>query len=178
MNQLVHNFKKKLTVRGTAQWPHKLRAIAEVAECFRAAFAADAVARVTFVPIPPSRRRDDPLYDDRVLQTLRQMTSPYPEADVRELIFQTEGLPPFHEGTRLAPEDLARYYAVDEVLAASRPAREYVFIVDDVLTTGSHFKAMQTILRPRFPRSNIRGLFIARRIFPQGAEDFVDLDAV
>jgi predicted amidophosphoribosyltransferase len=39
-----------------------------------------------------------------------------------------------------------------------------VAIVDDVLTTGAHFKAMKRILMERFPEARIVGLFLARRV--------------
>jgi hypothetical protein len=35
-----------------------------------------------------------------------------------------------------------------------------------VLTAGTHFVAMRTMLRDRFPQAPIFGFFIARRVFP------------
>jgi hypoxanthine-guanine phosphoribosyltransferase len=37
-------------------------------------------------------------------------------------------------------------------------------VVDDVLTTGAHFKAMQRILNERFPDVSLIGVFVARRV--------------
>ena len=39
-----------------------------------------------------------------------------------------------------------------------------IAIVDDVLTTGAHFRAASTVLAVRFPTAQIVGLFIARRV--------------
>lgn len=68
-NQLILNFKKSVDKRGTAQWQYKERAILQAAAIFRAAIKAD--AEITFVPIPPSKAKSDPLYDDRMLQLLQ-----------------------------------------------------------------------------------------------------------
>jgi adenine/guanine phosphoribosyltransferase-like PRPP-binding protein len=50
-------------------------------------------------------------------------------------------------------------------------------LVDDVLTTGAHFKAAQAILQKAFPGVLIIGFFIARRV-PESVniENFNNLD--
>jgi hypothetical protein len=35
--------------------------------------------------------------------------------------------------------------------------------LDDVLTTGAHFRAAKRVLHARFPQAQIIGLFVARR---------------
>jgi hypothetical protein len=49
-------------------------------------------------------------------------------------------------------------------------------ILDDVLTAGTHFRAMSIVLSQRFPGVPIVGLFIARRVFPPAALDFAGID--
>src|ERR1700684_2001923 len=65
-NQLILNFKKSVTTRNTAQWRYKERAIAQAAAAFRTAIADAALNKATLVPIPPSKAKSDPLYDDRL----------------------------------------------------------------------------------------------------------------
>jgi hypothetical protein len=55
-------------------------------------------------------------------------------------------------------------YKIDESLAVPPPRQIGVF--DDVLTAGTHFRAMKAILERRFPETRITGIFVARRIFP------------
>ena len=38
--------------------------------------------------------------------------------------------------------------------------REYVFIFDDMLTTGSHFKAIQELLLKKFPEKKYMGFLL------------------
>ena len=61
---------------------------------------------------------------------------------------------------------LANYFVDDN---ACEPAPKVIGVVDDVLTTGTHFKAMQHLLRDRFPNVKIYGIFLARRV-PESAD--------
>ena len=60
------------------------------------------------------------------------------------------------------PYELEAIYTVDTDLIVG--TRGTVIIYDDMITAGSHFKAMQSILRKQFPNSIIAGLFVTRRI--------------
>ena len=166
-NQLIHNFKKTMDKRGTAQWQYKERAIVQAANIFRAAIKAD--AQVTFVPIPPSKAKTDPLYDDRMLRML-QLVCKGRYTDIRELVVQTRSSEAAHlSQARPRPDDLAAIYELDERL--TDPAPSTIFVVDDVLTTGCHFKAVKRVLQHRFPDAVVVGFFIARR-----APKSVDVD--
>jgi predicted amidophosphoribosyltransferase len=166
-NQLIHNFKKTVDKRGTAQWQYKERAILQAANIFRAAIKEE--ARITFVPVPPSKAKTDPLYDDRMLRTL-QAACAGRHSDIRELVLQLQSAQAAHLAVqRPTPDELVANYRLNENLA--EPAPQVIFIVDDVLTTGCHFKAVQRLLVQRFPLARIAGLFLARR-----APKSVDLD--
>lgn len=162
-NQLITNFKCEVDHRGTPRWAFKVDAINLVAQGIAECMNPRALQDTTFVPVPPSKTRDDPAYDDRCVEALRA-TSRYAghAIDVRELVVQVESTPASHESdARLHAEDLIAIYRIDDALAAPPPTDIVVF--DDVLTTGSHFKAMQQVLKGRFPDVAVRGLFIARR---------------
>lgn len=73
-------------------------------------------------------------------------------------------------GERPGVEDLLAIYAIDEALA--QPAPAVIGIFDDALTAGTHYRAMETALRNRFPGVPIFGFFIARRVF--ATADFED----
>lgn len=101
------------------------------------------------------------------------MLGPY-LVDVRALVRQTVSLEADHEvgpgGRRRSVEDLLQVYELDDALA--EPAPTAIGILDDVLTNGTHFKAMQTILGQRYPGVRITGLFIARRVFAEPPNPF------
>lgn len=159
-NQLIHNFKKTMDKRGTSQWAHKERAIQHAANIFRAAIRQD--AQITFVPIPPSKAKNDPMYDDRMLRMLQAVCVGRP-AEIRELVIQVQSLVPAHlSTTRPTPGELIANYQLDESLTEPPPTT--ILVIDDVLTTGCHFKAVKHVLLQRFPDANIVGFFIARRV--------------
>ena len=106
--------------------------------------------------------KSDPLYDDRIAQMLHQIR-PQPSLDVRELIVQKRTMLPAHTtDQRPSPETIGAEYMINEGLA--NPAPEMLVLVDDVLTTGAHFRAAHEVLSDRFPDTPIEGLFIARRV--------------
>ncbi|ANH73089.1 putative shosT [Ralstonia insidiosa] len=118
-NQLILNFKKSVDKRGTAQWQYKERAILQAAAIFRAAIKAD--AEITFVPIPPSKVKSDPLYDDRMLQLLQAVCRGR-HTDIRELVVQRESAAAAHlSDTRPTPDELVANYQLDESLAEPAP---------------------------------------------------------
>lgn len=170
-NQLIINFKKSVATRGQPQWRYKEKAIAEAATALRVSLTEKALAEVTFVPIPPSKAKTDPLYDDRLVRTLRAVRS-NPPIDVRELIFQRASTTAVHESDdRPTPDAIASNYVVDTTLTT--PAPKLIGLFDDVLTTGAHFKACQIVLRQTWPQIPIIGIFIARR-----APEAVDFDII
>lgn len=161
-NQLIFNLKKSVDRRGLPDWHYKGQAIREVATALRAAINHEFLDKITFVPMPPSKARGDPLYDDRMTQVCATVR-PRPPLDVRELIVQPASTQPAH-GTddRPAPQDIEALYQVDVALAHS--PRDLILIVDDVLTTGAHFVAAKSTLTRQFPTTPVVGVFVARRV--------------
>ena len=171
-NNLISNFKKSVDRKGRPEWRYKELAIEETASAFRAALTDEDLVNWSFVPIPPSKAKDHPEYDDRVTRMLMRIR-PDPPLDVRELILQTQTTEAVHTtDDRLTPEEILGLYQIDESLA--EPKMGMIAIVDDLLTTGAHFRAAKTILSGRFPESRIVGLFVARRA-PDTADILEDL---
>lgn len=161
-NQLIFNFKKPMDRRGRPEWSYKEQAIQAVAKTFRNALNPGVIEKLTFVPIPPSKAKDHPLYDCRLLRMLKAIR-PEPPLDIRELIIQTESTAATHnQADRPSPEQIEKIYRINENLAEPEP-RNFA-LVDDVLTTGAHFKAAKSVLSNRFPDKVVIGFFIARSV--------------
>lgn len=171
-NNLIQNLKKPMDRRGTSQWRWKENAIAEAAQALRDALAGGDLRAITFVPMPPSKAKSDPLYDDRMSRILANLGQ---GLDIRELLVVDQSMAAAHESAdRPRPEALVLRLRVDTALCEPPPPR--IVLCDDVLTTGSHFRAAQTVLMQRFPSVNIFGVFLARRV-PQPPEfEVVQLD--
>lgn len=160
-NQIIANIKKKPSVRLTPQWQYKTRDMARVASALGAALNQNVLPSITFVPIPPSKHRTDPEYDDRMTVIAKGIRS---GVDVREMISSCATRKALHESdTRLRPEELEELLELNEAVCAPPPSR--IVLLDDVITTGSSFKACSNILRRKFPEVSIAGVFVARRIF-------------
>ena len=90
------------------------------------------------------------------------------DQDVRNLVVQNASMLANHarpSGERVTVEELLEVYSVDQDYVSPEPT--VIGIVDDMLTAGTHYRAMHSILTNRFPSARIVGLFVARRIFPE-----------
>ena len=103
----------------------------------------------------PSMAHNDPHYDDRLTRMLRAIW-PDRTVDVRELIIQTESTQSEHDRLdRPTPTQIHERYRIDDSLSTPTPA--YIAIVDDVLTTGAHFRATRALLTARLPPARMVG---------------------
>ena len=144
--------------RGTSEWHWKAWAISQCITEIELVFRNSKEARTaTIVPIPSSKCKTDPLYDDRMIQIAERARC---FNDVRELLIQPSSRKAAHEGTRLRPSQIEEIWELDE--SKSAPAPSKIIILDDILTHGAQFRTADKILRKRFPEAEIRGLVIAR----------------
>jgi hypothetical protein len=160
-NGFISNLKKSPKKRGTYEWKHKLRAIADAAKTLEIEIPKAWLEDSTFVPVPPSKAEDHAEYDDRMAQILRKIKG----IDVRELVHQKESMAATHvSDERHTVTELAANYEIDEDEVEPTPG--HIVIVDDMITAGAHFRAMSRVIGRRFPDVPISGLFLARRVFP------------
>jgi hypothetical protein len=173
-NRLIFNLKKSPDRRGLQDWHYKESAInrfgRELREAFLSGGGGPWLNGSTLVPIPPSKAKTDPTYDDRMVRVagvLAEGTG----AEVRELIIQKSSTDAHHLQDRSREVDaLVENYEVDQRLCSAAPAR--IAVIDDVLTTGAHFRAVKIVLLRCFPSAHVIGLFIARRAVT--AENLLD----
>ncbi|HEY9578595.1 MAG TPA: hypothetical protein VIR65_01885 [Rhizorhapis sp.] len=173
-NNLISNLKKKPSQTDQPHYWYKGQAIGTCGRALGAALNPDWLANATLVPVPGSKAADHPEYDDRMERICRLMRQPPP--DVRALVRQVASTTASHEagqGVRVTVEQLLELYSVNEAIAS--PAPQAIGIVDDVLTAGTHYRAMHSVLAARFPNVPIIGLFVARRVFPDDPLSFEGL---
>ncbi|WP_313491702.1 hypothetical protein [Sphingobacterium multivorum] len=169
---LIHNLKKSVDRKNLPEWRYKGIAIRSCTSELRRLFETEGnIGDFTLVPIPPSKIRSNPLYDNRISQILEGLIPSFVNCDVRELLYCIEDREPSHYTVqRPSLDDIYDNYMIDESLING--VRNNIILFDDVLTNGTHFCASRRKLLERFPNSTILGLFIARRVFPEPAEDF------
>ena len=161
-NRLLLDFKMPVSRSGRHRLSLKEEAITSMAAALGRAVPGTALERWVFVPVPPSKAKDDKGYDDRLVRMLRAVRPERP-LDVRELIVQTRSVEPTHlrSGRRWA-SDIEETYRIDEALEG--PSDGVVAVVDDLLRSGAHLRAAQRMLSRRFPDIDVVGLFLARRV--------------
>jgi hypothetical protein len=166
-NHLILDLKMGMDRRGEPGWQHKQQAIEEAARQLAEALAARRawLAAATLVPMPPSRARGDPLYDDRMLRVLRSLARICGlELDIRELVYQAASTRASSRsgGNRLTLPELRANYRIDAGLLEPSPGRIGLF--DDLLTSGAHFRAASELLRQTWPKLRVTGIFLARSV--------------
>jgi len=164
-NDYILNFKKSMAKWDLPEFPWKYWAVREIAKFFKPHFTPAVLKRWTLVPIPPSKSRSHDLYDDRMTRLL-QIICQGVESDFREIIYMQNDMESSHEtNCRPSVEQIYQNLRIDENFKNPAPSR--IILFDDVLTAGTHFKACKRILQETYPNvEEIRGVFVARRIFP------------
>lgn len=173
-NQLIMNLKKGNERRGLQDYHYKGAAINRVAQMITSTIGN--ISDYTFVPVPPSKCRTDAAYDDRMTAILRTAQVMNSSLDFRELVLQNQSTIASHASTasRPTPDEIMANYSLDDSLLAG--IRGNIIIFDDVLTAGSHFKAMKHFLRQHLPEANILGLFVARTAREADVTSLFDLE--
>lgn len=159
-NNLISNIKKKPGQKGSY---YKDQAIVTCSRYLRRTLNPEWLKSATLVPVPPSKATNDPLYDPRMERICQGIL---PGLDVRSIVKQTVSTTAAHEAGAHRPtvEEVLANYTIDETL--TNPAPKIIGIMDDVLTAGTHFRAMEIKLHERWPEIPVFGIFIARRVFP------------
>ena len=171
-NELIMNLKKEMDRKEMDEWQYKGKAIENLARSFSMAFSKfdpkEYLNIATLVPIPSSKARSNPLYDDRMTKVLKLISPESGELDIRELLYQLETFESTHltESTRPTSDDMESRYHIDERLVTGRMSEIALF--DDVITTGAHFVGAKRVLLKQFPNATIRGFFAARRVLLSG----------
>jgi len=172
-NSFILNLKKSVDRRGTPEWRYKEKAIAKASRLIREGFKDEWLELATLVPVPPSKVATNPAYDDRMIQILNNIY-PNKNLDIRELVQQLIDREAMHQlEDRYTPSELISMWQINEGLAMSAPTSIGVF--DDVLTSGTHFRAIKTILQNRFPGVEVVGIFLARVVRPSENIDLSEL---
>jgi len=166
VNQLIRNFKchPSMARRDDRCGRYKRQATLTLARWLRRAVAREWVECSTWVPVPPSRQRGDPDFDDRLSRTLSLAFAGY-DLDLRCLLRQSQSTERDHAmRDRQSEAALYRLLRLDSRALELRAPRERIVVFDDVLTSGKHFKCCERRLREHLPRVSIVGVFLARRV--------------
>lgn len=161
ISNLIANFKKQPSKKDTPAWRYKEQAIETIATHLANDLGADLVKSLTWVPVPPSKTKNHPEYDDRLMAVLEALSKMVGGLDIREMVSQIKDMEAVHvSGALRKPKALYDVYTLDKSLVEPRP--EAIAIFDDLLTSGCHFKAMEMKIKDHFPDATCIGIFVGR----------------
>jgi predicted amidophosphoribosyltransferase len=160
-NVLIMDFKIDMDKKGTAMWQAKINATNTISQMLENSLPEISTPESLFVPMPPSKIKIDPLYDDRICAVLRNFCNKQAKSDLRELISIKRSWVASHKSSKkYTPQEFLENLTIDKKQCEEK--KTDIILMDDVLSTGAQFKACQQLLKTEFPNSTIKGLFIAR----------------
>lgn len=164
MNQVINNFKKPMDRKELPEWYYKEQAILKIAYWIASTTSWDKLKSGTWVPMPPSKTKSDPHYDDRLWKVLLKMKEIESSLDIRELLLAKTSREAAHNPGAVRPrvQDHLKNFILDELQKNPKPRA--IILFDDIITSGAHFKAAQTIIQKEFPEVPIIGFFVARNV--------------
>ncbi|PIG07843.1 hypothetical protein [Comamonas sp. 26] len=167
-NQLIMNLKKKMERRGKPDWHYKAEAIENVARQFSRLWNwgdVNSKFSLVVVPMPSSKAKADPEYDDRMMQVLCRIgTLVNVPLDIRDCLSFDGSCPPSHGATeRPSVDRLYGSMSFNKYATVEQGPPNMIFLFDDVLTSGAHFVAASRALNENYPGAQIIGNFVARR---------------
>jgi predicted amidophosphoribosyltransferase len=157
-NGMISNLKKNPKFRHRDDWKYKGVVIPKIGAAIRRNLNKDRLRDITFCPIPPSKTKSHPEYDDRMIRVARAVG---PEVDVRELLVTRVDRDARHTKTdRRDRAALKATLEVDKVELGK--SHKTIVLLDDVLTTGCSFTVCKDMLLEVDPELQIFGIFVAR----------------
>lgn len=86
-----------------------------------------------------------------------------PQGNILEIILQKQSIEPSHKSkTKRDPKKLEENYSIN--CPDSKKEFDEIWLFDDILRDGTHYRAAHNLLKATFPSVKIVGFFIARSI--------------
>lgn len=177
--QLVENFKKDPAKRAEQDpyWTkYKKQAMIQFRDDLLLYFDSDtdwmSDHEVIVIPMPTSRTKSHDYYDDRLCRVCKSVCKTVDELNYLDCFESIEDYQASHKGGTRNVQEIMQNTRImptahNRILGAGT-----VVLVDDVLTTGSHYRACKELLSEINPDLRVIGLFWAR----QDSPDFDPLD--
>lgn len=156
-NDLINNFKKPADRKGKPEWRYKKTAMQQFAKEL-----SDILPDGILVTcMPSSISKTDSNYDSRLEDTLQQLRKTRPNIIVEFPISVKQTTLAAHSGANRDPNQIYRNLEWKGIQISS----DKIVLIDDVLTTGAHFKACQRLIWEHCPGIDIIGVFWAKTVW-------------
>ena len=156
-NSRVFNYKKDLKYRHEKQWFYKQEAIKDFANLLiKTPFEDNSL----LLSAPTSKHRDSQLFDSRNDEVIKIVNSVI-NIPISFNLSIIKDMEPIHlqSGYR-CPDNLRGLYE----FTPFKDIPEVVYIVDDVITSGSHFVVWRDLIHETHPDIKVRAYYLARTV--------------
>jgi len=161
-NSQISNLKKPISAKGSTQWKWKELAISQFIQDLKS-LELSSENVVIVVPGATSKPRESSNFDSRIDQVVDGVFENHKSFQVEYLIEAKNEVIPANYGGSRKKEDIKKNTKWN---GFNGTVYETVIIIDDVLTTGSHFKAWKEIIKENAPEvKRIIGIFWALHVF-------------
>lgn len=165
-NQLIHNLKKIPIPENSHTFHHKKKAI-ELFSNEIITLLSNSKQQIIIVPIPPSKTKDHPEYDNRIEQVAGKVSTGLANVTCRSLLIRTKNIESHHiSRAPRNPEKIYDSLRIDESSDIQTNSHTIIVLLDDVITTGAHFVASRRLIKERYRDTKIYGVFWAKAEYP------------
>jgi pyrimidine operon attenuation protein/uracil phosphoribosyltransferase len=116
--------------------------------------------------MPPSKTRSHPEYDNRIEVVATQGIKDLDNVVYAPLLSNSNDITPYHQQTGARNwRDVYNNFSLESDYVENCLNANNIIILDDILTSGSHFRAAQEFIADRLPqikKENIKGVFWAK----------------
>jgi hypothetical protein len=162
-NNLILNFKKPVLKKGKPEWAYKINAIARFAAELHRILPQD--NEFLIASIPSSLAKSDPKYDSRLDDTLITLKQRYRPGLLIEEPFEVidASVKAVHSGGSRNPDEI--YHNLH--WSGLKNIGGKLILIDDIITSGGHFKACQKLAQKHCQGIEVYGIFWARTVWPK-----------
>tara|TARA_B100000315_G_scaffold236460_1_gene252229 strand:+ start:5914 stop:6519 length:606 start_codon:yes stop_codon:yes gene_type:complete len=156
-NDLISNFKKSTDRKNKPEWHYKKIAI----ERFATELSLVIRDKMSITCIPSSKCTTDPDYDFRLEETLLHLKEKKPLINIEYPLKVSQTTLASHLG---GSRDISTIYANLKWDGFTTPPEKLIILIDDVITSGAHFKACKKKFLEHHPGIEVLGLFWAKTV--------------
>jgi len=170
-NHRINNFQKSTSCKGTAEWYYRNQEIKNFTNDLTRFLGEQAfITDAALVPIFTSSPRTAGSFNDRLIKLVSMAAEIDPRFVARDLFHVKERIRKSKDGGPRLPDEIKPFILFD---GFGQIIPRTVFLVDDVIASGSHFRVCHDIIKESHPEVEIIGVFLSRHtgsaITPDGA---------
>jgi len=156
-NSMIINFKKELKHRSDEKvWGFRNKEIKNFAQMIHDRLKGFCC---TIIPCATSKPRKDHDFNDRLDALAKELKKLSNNYDIQFCLDTISPQKSSHTGGTRNPDEIKEFTSW---IKPTKEPQEYIILIDDVFTTGAHFRAYKDMVLLHYPEHKVIGIFLAR----------------